>query len=60
MARGKGGDTGAEGGDKFNSMRINELRRKIHEKGLDIDGSRETLIATDALHIDADALITYT
>jgi hypothetical protein len=29
----------------FNSMRISELRQKVHEKGLDVDGSREMLIA---------------
>jgi hypothetical protein len=29
----------------LNSMRISELRRKVNEKGLDIDGSREMLIA---------------
>ena len=28
------------------SMSINELRRKAHEKGLNIDGSREMLIAS--------------
>jgi hypothetical protein len=30
----------------FNSMRISELRQKVHEKGLDVDGSREMLIAS--------------
>lgn len=30
----------------FNKMRIGELREKLDEKGLDIDGSREALIAT--------------
>lgn len=29
----------------FGSMRICDLRRRLHEKGLDIDGSREALIA---------------
>ena len=29
----------------FNSMRISELRQKVHEKGFDVDGSREMLIA---------------
>ena len=28
----------------FHSMRISELRRMVHEKGLDVDGSREILI----------------
>jgi hypothetical protein len=26
-------------------MRVSELRRKAHEKGLNVDGSREMLIA---------------
>ena len=30
----------------FHSMRISELRQKVHEKGLDVDGSREMLIAS--------------
>ena len=30
----------------FNSMRISELRRMVHDKGLDVDGSREMLIAS--------------
>ncbi|KAL7526006.1 hypothetical protein ACHAXR_001266 [Thalassiosira sp. AJA248-18] len=36
-----------EGGeDQFSTMSISDLRRKVHEKGLDIDGSRESLIAS--------------
>ncbi|KAL7536378.1 hypothetical protein ACHAXR_007126, partial [Thalassiosira sp. AJA248-18] len=35
-----------EGGDEFSLMRISDLRKKLHEKGLDIDGSRKTLIVT--------------
>jgi hypothetical protein len=30
----------------FHSMRISELRRTVHDKGLDVDGSREMLIAS--------------
>ena len=26
-------------------MRISDLRRKVHEKGLEVDGSREAMIA---------------
>jgi hypothetical protein len=42
---------GAANADKntashFNSMRISELRRMVHDKGLDVDGSREMLIAS--------------
>jgi predicted amino acid-binding ACT domain protein len=41
-----GGRDGDGGGDsRFNSMRICELRRESHEKGLNVDGSREMLIA---------------
>ncbi|KAL7533627.1 hypothetical protein ACHAXR_005353 [Thalassiosira sp. AJA248-18] len=36
----------AEGVDDFNAMRISDLRKKLHEEGLNVDGSRETLIAT--------------
>ena len=32
--------------DQFSTMRISDLRRKVHERGLDVDGSREMLIAT--------------
>jgi hypothetical protein len=35
----------AIGENEFNVMRISELRRKAHEKGLNVDGSREMLIA---------------
>lgn len=31
--------------DRFNMMRVSELRRKLHKKGLDVDGSREAMIA---------------
>ena len=37
---------GKEGDDNLNIMRVGELRQKLHEKGLDIDGSRKTMIAT--------------
>jgi hypothetical protein len=33
------------GFDEFNALRIGELRWKAHERGLEVDGSRETLIA---------------
>ena len=35
----------AIGENEFNVMRISELRRIAHERGLDVDGSREMLIA---------------
>jgi hypothetical protein len=42
------GGSGQDGGDNeshFNAMRISELRKRAHEKGLNVDGSREMLIA---------------
>jgi hypothetical protein len=36
---------GTEGGNELSVMRISELRWKAHESGLDVDGSREMLIA---------------
>ena len=33
------------GFDEFNALRISELRWKAHERGLEVDGSREALIA---------------
>jgi predicted amino acid-binding ACT domain protein len=40
-----GGRDGDGGVSKFNSMRISELRQEAHKKGLNVDGSREMLIA---------------
>ena len=37
---------GAANSNRFSTMRISVLRKKLSKKGLDIDGSRETLIAT--------------
>jgi hypothetical protein len=31
--------------DQYDSLRISELRKRAHEKGLNVDGSREMLIA---------------
>jgi hypothetical protein len=39
------GGVGGEHENLFTTMRISELRQKAHEKGLDVDGSREMLIA---------------
>ena len=33
-------------GDQFTTMRVSELRALLDEKGLDVDGSREAMIAT--------------
>jgi hypothetical protein len=35
----------ASGGDQYITMSVSELRSKADEKGLDVDGSREMLIA---------------
>jgi len=35
----------AIGENEYNTMCISELRRIAHERGLDVDGSREMLIA---------------
>ena len=40
-----GGPTGGNDESDLSSMRVSELRRNAHEKGLNVDGSREMLIA---------------
>jgi hypothetical protein len=47
VARGEREEGGADGDNnaRFNAMRISELRQKAYEKGLEVDGSREMLIA---------------
>ena len=46
VARGeKKSGNDASNDDQLCTMRISDLRRKVHEKGLDVDGSREMLIA---------------
>jgi len=37
---------GIDNDNWYSTMRISELRKELYENGLDIDGSRETLIAT--------------
>lgn len=39
------GEQNRHGDDQFTTMRVSELRQKAHEKGLNVDGSREMLIA---------------
>jgi hypothetical protein len=48
FARGEREEGRAEGDNnaRFNAMRISELRQRAHEKGLEVDGSREMLIAS--------------
>ena len=47
VARGKttSGTDGNGGKCRYNSLRISELRREAYEKGLNVDESREMLIA---------------
>jgi len=48
VSRGKkkfGGSDGDCDKNQFNSMRISELRQEAHKRGLNVDGSREMLIA---------------
>jgi speckle-type POZ protein len=47
MARGERNVGGADVNvdDQYDSLRISELRKRAHEKGLNVDGSREMLIA---------------
>jgi len=40
------GERKSSKGNKFSTMRVSELRRLAHEKGLSVDGSREMLIAS--------------
>ena len=44
-ARGEHYQHGDDQFDQFTTMRVTELRQKAHEKGLNVDGSREMLIA---------------
>lgn len=49
MARGKmksGSEDRSNEKDQFSTMRISDLRQRVHGIGLGIDGSRETLIAS--------------
>ena len=44
MTRGKQKDDSNSGNQNYGTMRVSTLREKLHEKGLDIDGSRESMI----------------
>jgi hypothetical protein len=48
MSRGERNVSGNDGGggeSQYSALRISELRKRVHEKGLNVDGSREMLIA---------------
>ena len=46
-------------GGELSTMRVSELRRLAHEKGLDVDGSRETLIASIKAKGDIEGMTIY-
>ncbi len=37
---------GMDDGEKLSTMRIDDLRKKAHKRGLDMKGSREVLVAS--------------
>ena len=41
---------GKSGGDAFAAMSVSELRKKLDEKGLEVDGSREAMIESIKSH----------
>ena len=43
--RGKKKDGASGSSNELNTMRISDLRKQLHAIGLDVDGSRETMIA---------------
>jgi hypothetical protein len=45
MARGEQNDNNNNDSINYNKMRVGKLRKMLHEKGLDVDGSREAMIA---------------
>jgi len=45
VARGKKEGSARSDANDFSTMRVSELRKMLHEKGLDIDGSREAMIS---------------
>ena len=45
FSRGKKSTSKSTPDDDLKFMRIGELRKRLHDKGLCIDGSRETMIA---------------
>ena len=54
FARGKKstGETAPQ--DILTFMRVGELRRRLHDKGLSVDGSRETMIALLKVNTEGD------
>ena len=43
--RGKQKDEGGNDGSNLSRMRVDDLRKKLREKGLPVDGSREAMVA---------------
>ena len=48
-------DDGEEDDIKYNKMRVGTLRKMLDEKGLDVDGSRESMIALLKENDDSDS-----
>ncbi|KAL7527599.1 hypothetical protein ACHAWF_002238 [Thalassiosira exigua] len=46
MNRGKKKDAGNDNGTELSKMRVDDLRKKLSEKGLAVDGSREAMVAS--------------
>ena len=53
-ARGDNRAVGGNGENEYNTMRIYELRQIVHKKGLEVDGSREMLIASLKAHLERE------
>merc|ERR1712183_1118741 len=45
VSRSKASNKKSDSGDEYSAMTVSELRWLAHEKGLGVDGSRETLIS---------------
>ena len=45
VARGKAKSSSSRDTDNYNTMRVATLRKMLDEKGLEVDGSRESMIA---------------
>ena len=54
LAREPNRAVGGNGENEYNTMRIYELRQIVHKKGLEVDGSREMLIASLKAHLERE------
>ena len=51
------GIVGCSDGNHFSSMCVSELRMRAHKKGLDVDGSREMLIAALKKAFESESVV---